>query len=302
MPDAKARFATRTSTVASAIRTVRPAAAAAFGRVASLRRLPRSASRQRSRSGRNVRPRVSAVAAATPPMTAAASPPTSPITSPAANRVPAKASWARPKARKSRAPSRPPQTAGMISAKAIVAVVAIVAAAFPRPAAAITAATIPPSPSTHNAQGASPRTVSRREAPARPRRPASSSSATSRATLAWNASGGTAAISVITTSATRIEYSAGESTRASAIWKSAFRPLAVKTATPTNSPGPNSVRAEAGRRLMPGCGAVRSVFGVATPPFSAPARRGATRQAGIVASRPGARAARIRPHSRCGRG
>ena len=51
--------------------------------------------------------------------------------------------------------------------------------------------------------------MSRSAAPATPGRSSASATATSRATDAWNASGGTAAISVITTSATRSEYSAG---------------------------------------------------------------------------------------------
>ena len=102
--------------------------------------------------------------------------------------------------------------------------------------------------------------MSRSAEPAAPRRPASSSSATSLATLAWKASGGTAAISVITTSATSTEYSAGDSTRASAIWKSAFRPFAANVATPMKSPEPRSARDAVGRCL--------TLVGVATPSFS----------------------------------
>ncbi len=84
--------------------------------------------------------------------------------------------------------------------------------------------------------------MSRIAAPATPGRSSESATATSRATDAWNASGGTAAISVITTSATSSEYSAGSRIRASAIWKTALRAFATTTATPTKRPGPSRPR------------------------------------------------------------
>ena len=93
--------------------------------------------------------------------------------------------------------------------------------------------------------------MSRIAAPATPGRSSESATATSRATDAWNASGGTAAISVITTSATSSEYSAGTRIRASAIWKTALSAFATTTATPTKRPGPSRPgRSADGRRSL----------------------------------------------------
>ena len=78
--------------------------------------------------------------------------------------------------------------------------------------------------------------------PASPGCPSARRVATSRATVAWKASGGTAAMSTTVNRAASSENSGGSRMRASASWKTAFSPLAVPTATARTTPEPISAR------------------------------------------------------------